>query len=880
MSAGRRVIARMEVALVWSLAHGASVWPFLVFAAVLALSWGELRHIHPRDVRAAVRNFDAGWLIVAGVITVANIAVMGLYDVIAFRHTRCRWQERWRHGAVAFAWSNFLTLGPLAGPAVRLWLYRSDVDEINELHGGIAAIAIAFMSGLVGWTAAALLGGWLIDLRVAGAVEVLALAGLSFGLVLLSTSLARLLARRISGLAAAEATFPGAVELAVVGWFDWLLAAGVFLACFHAAGSTAAPLAEVHGFFVGQAIGVASLVPGGVGSSDAYWIARLPMAESATTAVLLAYRAIYYVAPWALASLLLLARATRHAPRRLEVARRMVGGLVGGGGVLIILSSASPAVHARLIAMQRIVPLQLVEAGHLTAALAGLLLVVLARGLSRGYQAAFRATLILLTLASVAAILKGFDWEEAIILGCIAIAARSQAELFQRPSRGDWIERTDLVLAFAALTIFLTFGTLSHRLGARTFERWSNMGYLLEGARFLRTAASMAFAVAVGTLYLVLRAPSRFTRLADADIDAALARHELIGRGTNALMVATGDKAVLSTQHGLCLYRTVGPYVMVFSDPSVQNSQDRGAFLDELSTAALDMDRRPVFYQVSLEWIPVLHDRGYNFFKLGEEAHVQLDGVTLDGHAGKMYRQVLRRAERDGVVFRILEPSEMAPRMAELADVSSVWLDEKKLAERQFSMGFFDPAYLSRFRCAIVESGGPGGRILAFANLLEGPRREELSVDLMRQRSDGPQVMDFVIVSLLLEGKRLGYRTFNLGMAPLASVGTERNAHLRERIARLLFQRGEQWYNFQGLRFFKDKYRPEWRPRYMAYQNAWEWPVVIAHASALIAGGWGRILRPSGDASRNPARSDTGISPPPPGGGLADGFRDVSPAPP
>ena len=193
---------------------------------------------------------------------------------------------------------------------------------------------------------------------------------------------------------------------------------------------------------------------------------------------------------------------------------------------------------------------------------------------------------------------------------------------------------------------------------------------------------------------------------------------------------------------------------------------------------------------------------------------------------------------------------------------------------------FFDPAYLSRFRCAIVESGGPGGRILAFANLLEGPRREELSVDLMRQRSDGPQVMDFVIVSLLLEGKRLGYRTFNLGMAPLASVGTERNAHLRERIARLLFQRGEQWYNFQGLRFFKDKYRPEWRPRYMAYQNAWEWPVVIAHASALIAGGWGRILRPSGDASRNPARSDTGISPPPPGGGLADGFRDVSPAPP
>lgn len=868
------------MALVWSLAHGASVWPFAIFAVVLALSWGELRHIHPRDVRAAVRDFDARWIIIAGVVTAANIAVMGLYDVIAFRHTRCRWQERWRNGAVAFAWSNFLTLGPLAGPAVRLWLYRGDVDELNQLHGGIAAIAIAFVSGLVGWTLAAVLGGWLSVLPGTGAAAIVGLGAASFALVLLATSLARAVARRTNGLAGAGATFPGAIELAVVGWLDWLLAAGVFVACFHAAGSDRAVLAHVRGFFLGQAIGLASLVPGGIGSSDAYWIARLPMPESATTAVLLAYRTIYYVTPWALASLLLLARATRHAPRRLEVARRMVGGLVGGGGVLIILSSASPALHARLLAMERVVPLQLVEAGHVTAALAGLLLVVLARGLSRGYHAAFRATLILLTFASVAAILKGFDWEEALILGGIAIAARSQAELFDRPSRGDWIERPDLVLAFAALTIFLTFGTFSHHVGAAAFERWSHIGYRLEGARFLRTAASMALAVAAATLYVLLRAPTRFTRLAASDIDVTLLRHAQIGRGTNTLMAATGDKAVLSTSHGFCLYRTVGPYLMVFSDPSVLESHDRGVFLDELATAALDIDRRPVFYQVSLDWVPVLHDRGYNFFKLGEEAHVRLADVTLDGHAGKMYRQVLRRAERDGVTFRILDPSEIAPRMPELADISSAWLRSKKLAERQFSMGFFDPAYLSRFRCVVVESGGTGGRILAFANLLEGPRREELSVDLMRQRADGPQVMDFVIVSLLLEGKRLGYQTFNLGMAPLASVGTERGAHLRERLARLLFQRGEQWYNFQGLRFFKEKYHPEWRPRYMAYQNAWEWPVVIAHASALIAGGWARILRPSGDESQSPARSDTGVSPPTSSTGLDDGFRGVSPAPP
>src|SRR6185295_16016961 len=109
----------------------------------------------------------------------------------------------------------------------------------------------------------------------------------------------------------------------------------------------------------------------------------------------------------------------------LEIARRVVAGLVGGGGVLIMLSSASPALYARLPLLERFIPLPLVEAGHVAAALAGLLLLVLARGLGRGYRAALRFTLVLLTVAGCAAILKGLDWEEAVVLGGLAIATWS-----------------------------------------------------------------------------------------------------------------------------------------------------------------------------------------------------------------------------------------------------------------------------------------------------------------------------------------------------------------------------------------------------------------------------------------------------------------------
>ena len=181
------------------------------------------------------------------------------------------------------------------------------------------------------------------------------------------------------------------LELAVIGWLDWLLAMAAFLACLRATGAAAAPMNLAESFFFGQVIGLASLIPGGFGSSDAFWIAHLPgFNQNVTTAALAAYRFIYYVGPWFTASMVLLSWATRRSAARSALARRVIGGLVGGAGVLIIISSATPTLHARLITLERVVPLPFVEAGQMTAALAGLLLLAVARELARGYRAAFR----------------------------------------------------------------------------------------------------------------------------------------------------------------------------------------------------------------------------------------------------------------------------------------------------------------------------------------------------------------------------------------------------------------------------------------------------------------------------------------------------------
>ncbi len=828
----QRHLPRAEGVLVWVVGVGSRVWPAIAIAVVLWLTWGSLRGIHMREVRTALRALDDRWLAAAAALTALNVVVMGLYDVVAFRHTRSPALQRWRYGAVAFAWSNFLTLGPLAGPAVRFWLYAPAIDRAADLQGGVVAIAIAFTAGLAGWTGAAVAIPRATFGFTATAVAALVLTSVVVFVV-------RLVVLRLDRVGGPGFRSTRPIEMALVGWLDWLLAAAAFL-CIVRSGMVALPARTLVTFFYGQVVGLVSLVPGGFGSADAYWVARLPVQAGIAVAIVAAFRLIYDVAPWAMASLMLLSWATRRAQRRIEIARRVIASLVGAGGLLIMLSAATPALRPRLVELERFLPLPFVEAGHMAAAMIGLLLIALARGLARGYRGAFRATLVLLWLGALSAILKGLDWEEAIILSSVAIAAASHAALFSRRSRGSWIEGADVALATAGLAVFVVIGVLSHRAGFASFQRWMDLGYRLEVSRFARSAIALAGAVAAAALYVVLRVPVRFHRPTDAEVEKALDLHARIGGSSTPLMIANGDKAIfVDDDRGMCSYRITGPYLAVFADPIVR-PQDRSEFLDALFQFASELDRRPLFYQVSPDWIPPLHDRGYVFFKLGEEAELPLSHVTQEGHEGKLYRQIIRRGERDGVKFRVLAPYEVERRLAELREISNDWLRSKAVSERQFSIGFFDDAYITRWPVAVVEDGS--GRILAFANLLRGPMRKEISVDLMRYRSDGPKVMDFLFVSLFFYAKELEYERFNLGMAPLASVGVLKGAHPRERFASLLFQHGEHWYNFQGLRFFKEKFEPEWEPRYMGYMSTWEFPIAVAYVSALIAGGWAKVL--------------------------------------
>jgi len=93
------------------------------------------------------------------------------------------------------------------------------------------------------------------------------------------------------------------------------------------------------------------------------------------------------------------------------------------------------------------------------------------------------------------------------------------------------------------------------------------------------------------------------------------------------------------------------------------------------------------------------------------------------------------------------------------------------------------------------------------------------------------------LTELILWGKKQNFHWFNLGMAPLTGIENRELASSWNRLAAFIARHGEHFYNFQGLRQYKQKFNPTWTPKYLATPGGLALPRVIANVTALISGG-------------------------------------------
>ncbi|CDN53035.1 Lysylphosphatidylglycerol synthetase [Neorhizobium galegae bv. officinalis bv. officinalis str. HAMBI 1141] len=396
--------------------------------------------------------------------------------------------------------------------------------------------------------------------------------------------------------------------------------------------------------------------------------------------------------------------------------------------------------------------------------------------------------------------------------------------------------------------VLLAFGLalLVVSLGVNLFleESLARLGWsLLLSNSDIHAPTGLALTLLIGTFATNrLRRPRRCRKPpANDDMDRAI---EILATQPNASagLVRLGDKKILFSECGkaFIMYAQQGRSWVALFDPVGCRKAWSGLTLKFMEHAR-QAGCRAVFYQVSPDFLPVTVEAGLRPYKLGEQAVVDLTKFDLKGGAWLKLRRSINRAERDGLQFSMLQPQEVPAVLDELLAVSSTWLEAQNAAEKGFSLGTFQPRYVAAGPVAVIRLEG---RIVAFANILSVASDGDAFIDLMRHIPDTHRgMMDLLFVRIMEHMKAQGFRTLNLGMAPLAGLSTHNKAPLWNHVGERIFRSGERFYNFQGVLAFKAKFDPEWQPRYLVVSGRGMPVVSMLDITMLIGGGLKGILR-------------------------------------
>jgi glycosyltransferase 2 family protein len=534
-----------------------------------------------------------------------------------------------------------------------------------------------------------------------------------------------------------------------------------------------------------------------------------------------------------------------------------------GMGAMLLTSGATPSEPERFVALTNLAPVMLIETSHFVSSILGLVLVLLAVGLRARLDLAWTAALVTGLAAMVLAIFKGFNWEETVALAVFCLLIAPWHEAFPRRSRLSYIQVTPLWLLSA----------LAAMIGAAAIGYWSftNADYgdqpfwrALAGedmARALRSSAGAGILLLAFGVWQLLATPATPPVVTDHDpaferVRAILRKAEIAEPAANLALL--GDKRFLFSASGgsFLMFGVRGRSWIALGSP-VGRRDEQLELLWRFRELADAHAARPAVFGFGPDALPDMVELGFAIQKTGESAILPLADFSLTGRKRETLRRNWRKAAESGAVFEMLPAGGAGPMMATLQAISDAWLDAHSGGEKGFSMGGFVPEYLREFPIALVRMQD---EIVAFASVWPSSRHDVFSMDLMRYGDKAPKnIMDFLFVELLEWGKAEGYEAFEFGVAPLAGLDDRPLAPVMSRLGKLLFERGEDFYNFRGVRRYKDKYDPIWRPRYIGAPSRWGIPFLLADVGLLSSGGVrGLTKRPRREAASAVAGGDPG----------------------
>jgi phosphatidylglycerol lysyltransferase len=826
-----------------------------LFVLALYIIHNKLHQYHYHDIANQIIQTPRWFLFLAVLFTFLDYLLLTGYDVLALRYIRnpLRYPQVATASFIGYAFSINTTV--IGGSAARYRIYSSLGISTVKIARLVIFCSVTFWLGFFAIGALSFLFQPLhisqvpylpyVSVRAVGAVLAAVVLAYIVMIILIKKPL------KIRGW---EFESPGlALSLGqiLISSLDWAVAAAVLYVLLPE--NLSVTYSQFLGIFLlAQLVGLVSSVPGGLGVFESAIL--LLMSEYGDTAgiisSLLLYRVIYYLLPLMIASALL-GLYEFLANRRVVL---LVGRLISGFGKVVIpdvfafgtfvagafmlFSGAMPAAKGRLEFLSDFLPLSAIEISHFLSSIIGAALLILARGLQRHIDSAYHITVALLITGIIFSFARGLDYESASILSVMLLALLPCKSEFYRKS-SLLHERFSFPWIISIISVIICsvwLGMFSYKHVSYSNSLWWRFAFEADAPRFLRATAAGAVFVLL-FLFTKLVTTSRKVSVAqDADGIESVEQIVLSSPKTYAWLALLGDKKFIfdDERKAFIMYAIHGRSWIAMGDPvgPLDSWKDLLWSFRELCDR---YDAWPVFYSVDKTNLDLYVELGMTFLKVGEEAVVDIQAFSLEGPAHRGLRYTHNKLQKQNCVFSIIDPQEIPSILSTLREISDKWLEQKKTKEKKFSLGFFNPQYLSKTPVAVVKQGD---RIIAFANMWFGAQKQELSVDLMRFLPDSPDgIMDYLFTELLLWGKQQGYGSFNFGMVPLSGFKDKPLATLWTRTGVYIFRHGEHFYNFQGLLQYKNKFHPQWYPKYLAGPKGLMLPRILANVASLIGGG-------------------------------------------
>ena len=612
----------------------------------------------------------------------------------------------------------------------------------------------------------------------------------------------------------------------------------------------------VAGYAVGILFWIVSITPQGIGVVEgvmtlAFTSLGIPTAVAAT--VVLAFRGLTFWIPMLL-GFFAVQRMHTVSPTRITLTEtwgvRFAAILVALMGVINVISAVTPSLSDRIKILETFSPLEVRHGGHLTAALAGIALLALAGSLARRKRVAWLLTLGVLGISIISHLTKGLDYEEALLAGGLMVMLILMNDHFHadsdRPSikQGIWTLAGAMLftLAYGVTGFFLLDHHYSVNFGFSDalrqtvimFTQFYDPGLvpITRFGKFFSDSIYFVGAVAFGYAGLMLLRPVFLREPATAEERTrAKTNVEKYGHSSLARFLLFNDKRYFFTPGGSVIgYTLVGRNAVTLGDP-IGPLEDQLSAIKSFKEICQKNDWLPFYYQTLPETLDLYKQAGLDALCIGEEGIVNLETFTLDGKAGKALRTPVNKFTNAGFKFVVHQPPLSDELLEELHTISDEWLTFMHGTEKKFSLGWFNDDYIRNSPIGAVYT--PEGYISAFANFVPEYQLNEVTIDLMRHRHEMENgTMDFLFASLFRWAKEQGYKGFNLGLSALSGVGEQANDPAIEKVMHWVYENVNQFYNFKGLHSYKEKFHPEWSPRYIIYPGA-----------ANLAPGWLAVVQ-------------------------------------